>query len=273
MQRKKLLKSMCEKAKKKISLAKNINNCYIVNYKIVLMEFLGNMKKMYKENKAITIVGLVIIILVLLIITGITIAILVGNSGIIEQAREAKNNTQKALENENEILEKFISKINKITSENLNENEENNSTKENAKQIRENAKNTYGKEVSNYIVKDAKEKEIQADKDVKWKIFYASDKNVYLIADSYVKNTALPYARTLNEDGITVATENTPNKFTGDDSNCLNGKQYRAHFFNIVNLYSGMDRILADKTYGNSLKNMNSKYFNAFFERRNNKTK
>ena len=182
------------------------------------MEFLGNMKKMYKENKAITIVGLVIIILVLLIITGITIAILVGNSGIIEQAREAKNNTQKALENENEILEKFISKINKITSENLNE-------------------------------------------------------NVYLIADSYVKNTALPYARTLNEDGITVATENTPNKFTGDDSNCLNGKQYRAHFFNIVNLYSGMDRILADKTYGNSLKNMNSKYFNAFFERRNNKTK
>lgn len=218
MQRKKLLKSMCEKAKKKISLAKNINNCYIVNYKIVLMEFLGNMKKMYKENKAITIVGLVIIILVLLIITGITIAILVGNSGIIERAREAKNNTQKALENENEILEKFISKINKITSENLNE-------------------------------------------------------NVYLIADSYVKNTALPYARTLNEDGITVATENTPNKFTGDDSNCLNGKQYRAHFFNIVNLYSGMDRILADKTYGNSLKNMNSKYFNAFFERRNNKTK
>ena len=145
----------------------------------------------------------------MLIITGITIAILVGNSRIIEQAREAKNNTQKALENENEILEKFISKINKITSENLNENEENNSTKGNAKQIRENAKNTYGKEVSNYIVKDAKGKEIQADKDVKWKIFYASDKNVYLIADSYVKNTALPYARTLNEDGITVATENT----------------------------------------------------------------
>ena len=63
--------------------------------------------------------------------------------------------------------------------------------------------------MSNYIVKDAKEKEIQADKDVKWKIFYASDENVYLIADSYVKNTALPYARTLNEDGITVATENT----------------------------------------------------------------
>ena len=123
-----------------------------------------------------------------------TIAILIGNSGIIEQAREAKNNTQKALENENEILGKFISKINKITSENLNENEENNSTKGNAKQIRENAKNTYGKEVSNYIVKDAKGKEIQADKDVKWK-------------------------------------------------------------------------------NGNSLKNTNSKYFNAFFERRNNKTK
>ena len=269
MQRKKLLKSMCEKAKKKISLAKNINNWYIVNYKIVLMEFLCNMKKMYKENKAITIVGLVIIILVLLIITGMTIAILIGNSGIIEQARKAKNNTQEALENEKEILDKLT----KITGEKLNENEEENSTKGNAKEIRENAKNTYGKEVSNYIVKDAKEKEIQADKDVKWKIFYASDENVYLISDSYVKNTALPYSRTLNEDGMTVATENTPNKFTGDDPNCLNGKQYRAHFLNVVNSYSGMDRILANKTYGNSLKNMNSKYFNTFFERRNNKIK
>ena len=90
--------------------------------------------------------------------------------------------------------------------------------------------------------------EIQEDKDVKWKIFYASDENVYLISDSYVKNTALPYSRTLNEDGMTVATENTPNKFTGDDPNCLNGKQYRAHFLNVVNSYSGMDRILANKT-------------------------
>lgn len=269
MQRKNLLKSACEKAKKKIPLAKNINNWYIVNCKIVLMEFLCNMKKMYKENKAITIVGLVIIILVLLIITGMTIAILIGNSGIIEQARKAKNNTQEALENEKEILDKLT----KITGEKLNENEEENSTKGNAKEIRENAKNTYGKEVSNYIVKDAKEKEIQADKDVKWKIFYASDENVYLISDSYVKNTALPYSRTLNEDGMTVATENTPNKFTGDDPNCLNGKQYRAHFLNVVNSYSGMDRILANKTYGNSLKNMNSKYFNTFFERRNNKIK
>ncbi len=79
-----------KRQRKKISLAKNINNCYIVNYKIVLMEFLGNMKKMYKENKAITIVGLVIIILVLLIITGITIAILVGNSRIIEQSKRSK---------------------------------------------------------------------------------------------------------------------------------------------------------------------------------------
>ena len=118
MQRKKLLKSMCEKAKKKISLAKNINNWYIVNYN-------------RNENCDIN-----------------------REQWNIEQAREAKNNTQKALENE--ILEKFISKINKITSENLNENEENNSTKGNAKQIRENAKNTYGKEVSNYIVKDAR---------------------------------------------------------------------------------------------------------------------
>ena len=49
MQHKNLLKSVYEKAEKKISLAKNINNWYIVNYKIVLMEFLCNMKKCMKK--------------------------------------------------------------------------------------------------------------------------------------------------------------------------------------------------------------------------------
>ncbi len=236
------------------------------------------MKKTYDNDNAITIVGLVITIITTLIIAGISTAILLGDSGIIKQATSAKDNTKKSSENENKMMEEHIAKINTITSGNVNKNEdtdkeETDHPKGNAKQIKENAKNTYGKEVSNYVVKEAKNKEIQADKDVKWKIFYANDENVYLIADSYVKNTALPYSRTLNEDGMTVATENTPNKFTGDDPNCLNGKQYRAHFLNVVNSYSGMDRILANKTYGNSLKNMNSKYFNTFFERRNNKIK
>ena len=53
------------------------------------------MKKMYKENKAITIVGLVIIILVLLIITGITIAILVGNSGVQKEMQNKLEKMQK----------------------------------------------------------------------------------------------------------------------------------------------------------------------------------
>lgn len=83
---------------------------------------------------------------------------------------------------------------------------------------KENAIITYGKEVSNYVVKDAKNKEIQADKDVKWQIFYADDENIYLIANSYVKNTALPYATEKNEDGTISVTDKLPNKVIGEDS-------------------------------------------------------
>ena len=227
------------------------------------------MKKTYENDNAITIVGLVITIIVTLIIAGISIAILLGEGGIIKQAKSAKDNTKKSSETENKMMEKHIAKINEITSGNLNKNEdtdkeETDHPKGNAKQIKENAKNTYGKEVSNYVVKEAKNKEIQADKDVKWKIFYANDENVYLIADSYVKNTSLPYSRILNKDGTTSNTENLPNKFIGEDLNCKKGEQYRAHFVNVINSYSGMDRILLDRVYGNSLKNINSKYFNMF---------
>lgn len=109
-----------------------------------------------------------------------------SDNGILKKAKEAKS---KYIEIENNILEMWKNELDHI----IGEKEENNK-KGNAKQIKENAIITYGKEVSNYVVKDAKNKEIQADKDVKWQIFYADDENIYLIANSYVKNTALPYA-------------------------------------------------------------------------------
>lgn len=227
------------------------------------------MKKTYDNDNAITIVGLVITIITTLIIAGISTAILLGDSGIIKQATSAKDNTKKSSENENKMMEEHIAKINTITSGNVNKNEdtdkeETDHPKGNAKQIKENAKNTYGKEVSNYVVKEAKNKEIQADKDVKWKIFYANDENVYLIANSYVKNTALPYATEKNEDGTISVTDKLPNKVIGEDSQCPYGAEYKANFVQVVNSYSGMDRILSNNIYGDSLKNMNKKYFEMF---------
>ena len=51
---------------------------------------------MLKNNKGITLIALVITIIVLLILAGVSIAMLTGNNGILTQANSAKDNTEKA---------------------------------------------------------------------------------------------------------------------------------------------------------------------------------
>lgn len=49
-----------------------------------------------KNNKGITLIALVITIIVLLILAGVSIAMLTGNNGILTQANNAKSDTAKA---------------------------------------------------------------------------------------------------------------------------------------------------------------------------------
>ena len=58
------------------------------------------MKTKFKENKGITLIALVITIIVLLILAGVSIAMLTGENGILTQAQNAKNKTDKATEEE-----------------------------------------------------------------------------------------------------------------------------------------------------------------------------
>jgi len=51
---------------------------------------------MLKNNKGITLIALVITIIVLLILAGVSIAMLTGQNGILNQATNAKNNTAEA---------------------------------------------------------------------------------------------------------------------------------------------------------------------------------
>ena len=57
-------------------------------------------KQNLKENKGITLIALVITIIVLLILAGITIGLVTGDNGILTQAQNAKNMTEKASEEE-----------------------------------------------------------------------------------------------------------------------------------------------------------------------------
>ena len=64
-------------------------------------------KQNLKENKGITLIAMVITIIVLLILAGVSIAMLTGENGILTQAQRAKTETKNAQENEEEVLENY----------------------------------------------------------------------------------------------------------------------------------------------------------------------
>ena len=57
-------------------------------------------KSNYLREKGITLIALVVTIVVLLILAGVSVNALFGNSGIIEKAKEAQNKMDKATEND-----------------------------------------------------------------------------------------------------------------------------------------------------------------------------
>ena len=71
--------------------------------------------KTQKNNKGITLIALVITIIVLLILAGVSIAMLTGETGILTQAQRAKNETENAAQNEAAILDEYNQYLNDIT--------------------------------------------------------------------------------------------------------------------------------------------------------------
>ena len=71
-----------------------------------------------RRNRGITLIALVVTIIVLLILAGISIAMLTGQNGILNRASEAKEKTRVAQEDENEKLQGYEKIINQY-AENL----------------------------------------------------------------------------------------------------------------------------------------------------------
>ena len=72
-------------------------------------------KQNLKENKGITLIALVITIIVLLILAGVSIAMLTGENGILTQAQRAANETENAAQNEAAILDEYNEYLNNVT--------------------------------------------------------------------------------------------------------------------------------------------------------------
>ena len=67
----------------------------------------ANKKILGTKERGITLIALVITIIVLLILAGVSIAMLTGQNGILTQAQKAKNETEDAAQNEANILDSY----------------------------------------------------------------------------------------------------------------------------------------------------------------------
>ena len=79
------------------------------------------MKKL-REERAITLVALIVTIVVLLILAGVTINLVVGQNGIIARAKEAAQKTENATKNEMMAMDNFSSDIERLSFEGGNWN-------------------------------------------------------------------------------------------------------------------------------------------------------
>lgn len=61
------------------------------------------MKKTFKNTAGITLIALVVTIVVLLILAGVSVNALFGDSGIIEKAKDAQNKMNLAIENDQKV--------------------------------------------------------------------------------------------------------------------------------------------------------------------------
>ena len=73
--------------------------------------------KHYKQTKGITLIALVVTIIVLLILAGVSISMLTGENGILKRAKEAKEKTEIATEEEQNTLLQYEYEIAKMQGE------------------------------------------------------------------------------------------------------------------------------------------------------------
>ena len=71
------------------------------------------MKTKIKQEKGITLIALVVTIVVLLILAGVSVNALFGNSGIIEKAKDAQNKMDQATQNDLDAINGLNEWINK----------------------------------------------------------------------------------------------------------------------------------------------------------------
>ena len=190
-----------------------------------------NLREVRRNQKGITLLALVVTIIIIIILSTVTINTVFGESGLVTQAKRAKDLTGNATYAEGESMNKLLQEYANIMAEDggeeiappdtnveepepvVNEIEPEPPVEdgEDASDISKAPASYYGAEVTNYTAPHA-----GVDK---WRIFYADGTNIYLIADDY------------------IAGANTPKGQGG--SSIYENSTYKLSFNNVTNDYTG----------------------------------
>ncbi len=158
-------------------------NVQLIETKKQTKEKEGKLERMLdvRNNSGITIITLAVTILIIIILAGVTINAALGDDGLLRQAEQAKDMAENSTLTESE-------KMNQLAQEYANmmaEDEEIEQPKGlSAAEIKADAANTYGDEVIGY---NETRNSVET-----WRIFYADENNVYLIADDYIEPADAP---------------------------------------------------------------------------------
>ena len=79
---------------------------------------LNSNAKLYKQEKGITLIALVVTIVIMLILAGVTIKLALDDNGVIENAKDAKNQYEQAQADEDSGLNDLSSEMKKLIEEN-----------------------------------------------------------------------------------------------------------------------------------------------------------
>ena len=241
------------------------------------------MKEKFKQGKGITLIALVITIIVLLILAGVSIAMLTGENGILTQAQNASKETGRASvieQAQTDIMGKQAEEgtanldrtdlkgILDTYFEGVPDNFSLDTTLQTKEKygdyqiplsdiykgeiidkpitsadIKGNGKDFYGSYVTNYTCDSNESIEDKQDTE-KWQIFYADESHIYLIASDYITYESVPSSLAGNKPG------------EGYHGSSGNDYSSSVDFSNIKNDYKGSEDIT-----DSNLQALNSKYF------------
>ena len=146
-----------------------------------------------KREKGITLIALVVTIVVLIILATISINAVIGQGGIIEQAKRAKNVHDEGQAEELTKLEEMANGIAKYYTDGSGS-----IVKASDISSASDKSGFYGKKVNGYTCTNSAGVQ-------DWQIFYADDNNIYLIASNYISSAYCPGSKTKS---INVETSN-----------------------------------------------------------------